>query len=123
MYIPIQYILGIIVLIVAIFFLYPQTNRFTQRRTQAPLSKKVFSGTETHGIVIIDDDVTSMDDVVRMLGRVIDISEEQAINLMLRIHEEGIAIVWTGDRNTAEQHFAEIQHIGMQCFLMEIETQ
>ncbi|MEH2171854.1 ATP-dependent Clp protease adaptor ClpS [Nostoc sp.] len=95
-------------------------NRLVKQTNEPILSKKIFTGIETHALIFIDDDISSMETVVNTLVRVIGISEKQAINLMFRIHKEGMAIVWTGDRNSAEQHLTEIQRTGLQCFLTEI---
>jgi ATP-dependent Clp protease adapter protein ClpS len=61
-----------------------------------------------------------MEIIVNTLIRVIGISEKQAINLMFRTHEEGIAIAWTGNKNTAEENLMNIQRAGIRCFLTEI---
>jgi ATP-dependent Clp protease adaptor protein ClpS len=83
-------------------------------------SKKIFSGFETHAIIVLDDEINSMETVVNTLVRVIGISEKQSVNLMLRIHKEGIAIVWTGARNEAEQSLQHMREAGLLCFLAEI---
>ena len=95
-------------------------NRLVQQTSEPILSRKVFTGIETYALIVIDDKISSMETVVNTLVRVIGISEKQAINLMLRIHKEGMAIVWTGDRNSAEQYLTEIQRARLQCFLTEI---
>ena len=61
-----------------------------------------------------------MEIIVNTLVRVIGISEKQAIDLIFRIHEQGIAIAWTGNRNAAEENLTNIQRAGIRCFLTEI---
>jgi ATP-dependent Clp protease adapter protein ClpS len=113
MWLLISIILGLVV----IYLL----SLLSQKGDRENLWRRVFSGIETHVIVIIDDNSSPMETVVNTLVGVIGMPEKQAVTLMLRIHHEGIAIVWTGDRNTGEQHLADIQMLGLQGFLAECD--
>lgn len=90
------------------------------KQTSCP---KIFSGFETHTIIVMDDEVNSIETVVNTLVRVFGISEKQAINLTFRIHNEGIAIVWTGAMNEAEQYLQNLRAVGLKCFLTKIIPQ
>nr|WP_277874416.1 MULTISPECIES: ATP-dependent Clp protease adaptor ClpS [unclassified Leptolyngbya] len=97
--------------------------RFTQQRSgviEPTSSRRIFSGSETHAIVLMDDDINSMENVVNTLVRVIGISEKQSINFMVRVHKEGIAIVWAGARSESEHYLQNLRESGLRCFLIEI---
>lgn len=57
-----------------------------------------------------------METVVSVIG----LSEKQAIALMMRIHEEGMAIAWTGSKDEAEEMILNIREVGLGCFISEI---
>jgi ATP-dependent Clp protease adapter protein ClpS len=80
----------------------------------------IFNGSEEYGIVVLNDNINSIENVVRTLGMV-GISEKMAFDFMFRIHEEGIAIVWTGTRNEALQYVQIIRQNGLRCFMTAIQ--
>lgn len=55
-----------------------------------------------HNVVMHNDDVTTMDFVVMVLQRVFHKSAEEAEVLMMKVHNEGAAIVGTYYRDIAE---------------------
>jgi ATP-dependent Clp protease adapter protein ClpS len=87
--------------------------------TQNRIARKVFSGTETHAIIMLNDDFNQMETVVKCFTR-IGMPETDAINFMLRVHEEGVAIIWTGSRDDAAQHLQSLRDRGLRCFISEI---
>ena len=92
---------------------------FFQKRGRV-LGKTIFNGIEEYAVVVINDNVSSIEDVVSTL-RMIGIQEKIAFNFMFRIHEEGIAVVWTGERNEAIEHSRTIRQNGMRCFIAAIQ--
>lgn len=110
-------VLGIVITLIYVVIRFVQRRNHTTQRTSP---NQVFSGFETHAIILINENVTSMEIVVNTLVRVIGISRNQATKLMLRVHSEGIAIVWTGSRNDAEQHWQEMKEVGLRCFVTEL---
>jgi ATP-dependent Clp protease adapter protein ClpS len=84
------------------------------------LDGSIFNGVEECAVVVINDNINSMKNVVSTL-RTIGISEKMAIDFMLRIHKEGIAIVWTGTRNEALQYVQIIRQNGLRCFMTAIQ--
>lgn len=115
-------IVSILVLLLSIVFLILLINLYQQRigSTRDTLTQKVFNGLGTHAIIVVNDDITSMQTIVNTLVSVFSISERQSICLMLRIHKEGIAVVWTGERNEAERYLEIMRRNRLRCFLTEI---
>lgn len=54
-----------------------------------------------YDVIMLNDDVTTMDFVVRVLIRVFHKSEEVAQSLMIKIHLEGSAVVGTYSKDIA----------------------
>ena len=80
----------------------------------------IFNGFEEYTVIVINDKTSSIENVVRIL-RMIGISEKMAFDFTFRIHEEGIAVVWTGTRNEALQHVQIIRQNGLRCFMSAIQ--
>jgi ATP-dependent Clp protease adapter protein ClpS len=80
----------------------------------------IFNGFEEYAVIVINDKTNSIENVTRTL-RMIDISEKMAFDFVFRIHEEGIAIVWTGARNEARQYVQIIRQNGLRCFMAAIQ--
>jgi len=55
-----------------------------------------------YDVIMLNDDVTTMDFVVRVLIRVFHKSREIAQSLMMKIHLEGSAVVGTYSKDIAE---------------------
>ncbi len=115
-------VISIIILILSIIFLILLINLYQQRigSTRDTLTQKVFNGLGTHAIVVVNDDINSMQTIVNTLVSVFSISERQSICLMLRVHKEGIAVVWTGERNEAERYLEIMRRNRLRCFVTEV---
>lgn len=55
-----------------------------------------------YNVILENDDHHSMLFVVMVLRKVIGVSEEGAIQLMMIAHETGEAVIWTGPKEVAE---------------------
>ncbi len=55
-------------------------------------------------VIVHDDPITLMIYVTHVFMRVFGYANERAQALMLEVHTRGRAIVWTGDRERAEQY-------------------
>lgn len=55
-----------------------------------------------YDVIMLNDDVTTMEFVVDVLMRIFGKAEPDAVTLMLRIHNEGAAVVGTYYRDIAE---------------------
>ena len=84
-------------------------NWFEKLFTPESYSKKLFTGSETHIIIVMNDDTNSMEYVVEKFVSIFNISQPQAVELMMRIHNEGIAVVWTGTGSEAEQYLSNLR--------------
>ena len=80
----------------------------------------IFNGIEEYAIVVINDKQNSIPNAVNAL-KMVGISEKMAFDFVLRIHEEGIAIVWTGTSNEAMQYVQIIRQNGLRCFITAIQ--
>jgi ATP-dependent Clp protease adapter protein ClpS len=116
---------GIIFLAVGISFLLllltllSVVKSFFQKRGRV-VGGIIFNGFEEYTVIVVNDNTSSMENVVRTL-RMISISEKMAFDFTFRIHEEGIAIVWTGARNEALQYVQIIRQNGLRCFMTAIQ--
>ncbi len=69
----------------------------------------------TWDVIVWNDPVTPMDVVVVILRRIFGYSTGRCTQLMLRVHHEGRAVVWTGRRQRAEQYCVRLQVAGLRC--------
>ena len=65
--------------------------------------------TQPWQVMILNDPVNLMSFVTLVLRRIFGYSEEKATELMLKVHYEGNAIVWTGEREKAELYVQQLQ--------------
>ncbi len=67
-----------------------------------------------YNVFLWNDPATLMDVVVRVLKKVFGFGSEKAEALMLRAHNEGKAVVWTGERDRAVRYCLELGTNGLQ---------
>jgi len=60
-------------------------------------------------VILENDDFHSMEFVVQVLRKVFGVTLERAFEMMLKAHESGRAIVWTGSKEVAELKLEQIQ--------------
>ena len=60
-------------------------------------------------VMILNDPVNLMSFVTLILRRIFGYSEDKAVELMLKVHYEGSAVVWTGEREKAELFVQQLQ--------------
>lgn len=60
-------------------------------------------------VILENDDDHSMEFVVQVLRKVIGVSLEQSVELMLRAHETGEAVIWRGPKEVAELKVDQIR--------------
>ena len=65
-------------------------------------------------VVVWNDPVTPMTVVVAVFRRIFGYSENKCTHLMLTVHHEGRAIVWSGQRERAESYCVKLQVAGLQ---------
>lgn len=65
-------------------------------------------------VVVWDDPVTPMAVVVVIFRKVFGYPNNKATQLMLIVHHEGRAIVWSGSRERAESYCVKLQVAGLQ---------
>ena len=61
-----------------------------------------------YNVLLLNDDVTTMEFVVHILQEYFDFGFDEANKLMLRVHHEGKAICGTYERDEAETRIAAI---------------
>jgi len=77
--------------------------------------------TQPWQVMILNDPVNLMSFVTLILRRIFGYSEEKATELMLKVHYEGSAIVWTGDREKAELYVQQLQTHQLYAVMEPIE--
>jgi ATP-dependent Clp protease adaptor protein ClpS len=65
-------------------------------------------------VVVWNDPVTPMSVVVVIFKRIFGYSNNKATQLMLTVHHEGRAIVWSGQRDRAQAYCVKLQVAGLQ---------
>jgi ATP-dependent Clp protease adaptor protein ClpS len=65
-------------------------------------------------VIVWNDPVTPMAVVVAVFRRIFGYSENKCTHLMLTVHHEGRAIVWSGQRERAESYCVKLQIAGLQ---------
>lgn len=65
-------------------------------------------------VVVWNDPVTPMAVVVVVFRRVFGYPEAKCTHLMLTVHHEGRAVVWSGGRERAESYCVKLQVAGLQ---------
>ena len=65
-------------------------------------------------VVVWDDPVTPMSVVVVIFRKVFGYPTEKATHLMLTVHNQGRAIVWSGAKDRAESYCIRLQSLGLQ---------
>jgi ATP-dependent Clp protease adaptor protein ClpS len=68
----------------------------------------------TENVVVWDDPVTPMQVVVVIFKRIFGYSNNKATQLMLTVHHEGKAVVWSGQRDRAQAYCVKLQVAGLQ---------
>jgi ATP-dependent Clp protease adaptor protein ClpS len=64
-------------------------------------------------VVVWDDPVTPMTVVVVIFRKIFGYPTEKATHLMMTVHHEGRAIVWSGDRPRAEGYCVRLHSHGL----------
>jgi ATP-dependent Clp protease adaptor protein ClpS len=66
-------------------------------------------------VVVWNDPVTPMSVVVVIFRKVFGYSNNKCTQLMMTVHHEGRAIVWSGARDRAESYCVKLQVAGLQA--------
>jgi ATP-dependent Clp protease adaptor protein ClpS len=83
--------------------------------TETDVATEKFVATERPwNVVVWDDPVTPMTVVVVIFKKIFGYSNNKCTQLMLRVHNDGKAIVWSGPRERAESYCVKLQVAGLQ---------
>jgi ATP-dependent Clp protease adaptor protein ClpS len=66
-------------------------------------------------VIVWNDPVTPMTVVVVVFKRIFGYSNNKCTHLMLTVHHEGRAVVWSGERERAESYCVKLQVAGLQA--------
>jgi ATP-dependent Clp protease adaptor protein ClpS len=77
-------------------------------------TEKIVATERPWNVVVWDDPVTPMSVVVVIFKRIFGYSNNKCTQLMLTVHNEGRAIVWSGQRERAESYCVKLQVAGLQ---------
>ena len=81
---------------------------------------EVFSGSETHAILMKNDNSNHISFVEETLIGCLGISQEKARIIARRVHYEGIAIVWTGNKAEGENRLKSMLEAGLNCLIIDL---
>ncbi len=101
-----------------------QTIRRLATRADVDVQEVVTTRTTTEtkrpwNVVVWDDPVTPMSVVVAIFKKVFGYSNNKCTQLMLTVHHQGRAVVWSGERERAEGYCVKLQVAGLQCTVEE----
>jgi ATP-dependent Clp protease adaptor protein ClpS len=65
-------------------------------------------------VIVWDDPVTPMSVVVVIFRKIFGYSNNKCTQLMLAVHHEGRALVWSGAKDRAESYCVKLQVAGLQ---------
>lgn len=65
-------------------------------------------------VILFNDDYTTMDFVVEVLQRFFAINRERALQIMLKVHNEGSAVCGVYSRDVAETKVAQVTEFAKQ---------
>jgi ATP-dependent Clp protease adaptor protein ClpS len=85
------------------------------------LTEKTVKTERPWNVVVWDDPVTPMSVVVVIFKRIFGYSNNKCTQLMLTVHHEGRAIVWSGNRDRAESYCVKLQVAGLQSTIEKDE--
>ena len=72
-------------------------------------------------VVVLNDDHNTFDHVAETLSRVIPgMSLAQGYRLADQIHKSGLAIVWSGPKDEAEQYWEQLDSAGLTMAPLEV---
>jgi ATP-dependent Clp protease adaptor protein ClpS len=95
--------------------LLPVRNAATKSELDSELETGLTTVTERPwNVVVWNDPVTPMPVVVAVFKRIFGFSNNKCTQLMLTVHHEGRAIVWSGQRERAESYCVKLQVAGLQ---------
>ena len=84
--------------------------------TESDVASETFVLTQRPwNVVVWNDPVTPMKVVVVIFKKIFGYSNNKCTQLMLTVHHEGRAVVWSGERERAESYCVKLQVAGLQC--------
>jgi ATP-dependent Clp protease adaptor protein ClpS len=85
------------------------------------ITENVVMAKRPWNVVVWNDPVTPMSVVVVIFKRIFGYSNNKATQLMLTVHHEGRAIVWSGQRDRARAYCVKLQVNGLQSTIEQDE--
>ena len=68
-------------------------------------------------MIVLNDPVNLMNYVVMVFRKVLGFDENKATRHMREVHENGRSVVWSGNRERAENYAYQLQHWRLQTLL------
>jgi ATP-dependent Clp protease adaptor protein ClpS len=68
-------------------------------------------------VIVLNDPVNLMNYVVMVFRKVLGFDEHKATKHMREVHENGRSVVWSGNRERAENYAYQLQHWRLQTLL------
>ena len=68
-------------------------------------------------VIVLNDPVNLMNYVVMVFRKVLGFDENKATRHMREVHENGRSVVWSGNRERAENYAYQLQHWRLQILL------
>ncbi len=94
----------------------PSTRRLTDTSSETTTESESEVATKRPwNVVVWDDPVTPMSVVVVIFRKIFGYPNAKATQLMMTVHHEGRAIVWSGSRDRAEGYCVQLHTHGLQA--------
>ena len=72
-------------------------------------------------VVVWDDPVTPMDYVVVVFRKIFGYPKEKATHLMMTVHTQGRAIVWSGAKERAEGYCVQLHAFALRASIEQVD--
>lgn len=102
------------------------SNPSTRQDADTLLHRQEIPPPKRYGVFLLNDDYTTMEFVVEVLTEIFMLSEEQAVAVMLLVHQEGKGLCGTYTRDIAQtkqqqvMQRAKAEEYPLQCIVEEV---
>jgi len=94
--------------------------QFPENSQTETLKREATQTTSAWMVIIYDDPVNLMNYVTLIIQKVLGYDNAKATDLMLQVHKNGKAIVWSGDKEKAEFYTQQLQTFQLSAALESI---
>jgi ATP-dependent Clp protease adaptor protein ClpS len=87
---------------------YMSSSRSSTQSNSSTAIKERTTAPRKYRVILLNDDITTMDFVIEILEQVFELSSMAANEIMLRVHREGRGLAGVYEKQVAEAKIAEV---------------